>query len=132
MGSLFPERIAEQLFPVDEATRAACRWAIDSAECDVARIISPLSGENRRLISQRGLFTKLIRWQSLEEWIGGYFINGSSGKRSDERILLKIEIPGSEYERQNALKHLEAANINHLTLFPDLEGAARFSNEKIG
>jgi hypothetical protein len=128
-GSFLPERIAERLFPADDRIRHACTWAIDSAECDVARIISPLSGENRRLISQRGMFTKLALWMPLEQWVGEHF-SGEPGKHaSDERILLKIEIP--EPEQQNALRHLEAANINHLSLFPDVEGAALYSNVKI-
>jgi hypothetical protein len=131
MGHFLPERIAEQLFPADAEIRAKCRWAFDCAECDVAQIISPLSGENRRLISQRGLFTKMSRWQPLEDWVAEYFSEPPGGKHCDnERILLKVEIP--ESEREIALQHLDAANINHLTLFPDLEGAARYSNGKIG
>jgi hypothetical protein len=129
-GDFFPERIAELLFSCDEEIRAACRGAIDSAETDVARIVSPLSGENRRLIGQRGLFTKLGLWMALEEWVGQYFSGKAPKHRTDERVLLKIEIP--ESEQQTALNHLEAANINYLSLFPDLEGAARYSNGKIG
>lgn len=104
-GVFFPERIAERLFPADDALRAACRWAIDSAEYRVARIISPFSGENSRLVRQRGLFTKLSLWQPLEDWIRDYFSDGSGGKhRSNERILLKIVIP--ECERPHALSYL--------------------------
>jgi hypothetical protein len=129
-GSFLPERIAELLFPADDRIRNACRFAVDSAEYDAARIISPLSGENRRLISQRGIFTKLALWMPVEEWVGEHFSGGSGKYASDERILLKIEIP--ETERQNALRQLEAANINHLSLFPDLEAPHSTRTERFG
>jgi hypothetical protein len=44
-------------------------------------------------------------------------------------VLLKIDLPNDK--RSEVLLSLDAANINYLSLFPDLEGAARFSNVKI-
>ncbi len=122
-GQGFPERIVEQLFPVEPATYNDCHVAIEEAELSVPRVIVPLSGENQRLVSQRGLFTKSHPTESLEQWVKKRF------KGQNEAILLKINIAKSE--RDDALRWLDAANINFLSLFPDLYGAARFANSRL-
>lgn len=123
------ERIAERLFPADPDTFCKCKEAVDAAEIRVPRVISPLSGENRRLVSQRGLFTK--HYCPLEESITELFAEDrTTGKYfGDEAILLKINIPNSQRDR--ALRWLDAANINFLSLFPDLQGASLFANTRL-
>jgi len=122
-GQGFPESIVEQLYPVESATYNDCHVAIEQAEVSVPRVIVPLSGENQRLVSQRGLFTKSHPTESLEQWVKKRF------KGQNEAILLKINIAKSQ--RDEALRWLDAANINFLSLFPDLYGAARFANSRL-
>jgi hypothetical protein len=125
------ERIVERLIPADLQRFSMVTEAMDAAEHEVPRIISPLSGENPRLVNQRGLFTKFTGSVSLEQWVRGYdFGEGNGGPNSlDQEVLLKINIPGEQCE--SALEWLDAANINYLSLFPDIEGAARFANTRL-
>ena len=44
----------------------------------------------------------------------------------DQAILIRIHIPNRD--RSACLKMLNKMNINRLTLFPDLDGAARYIN----
>ena len=132
-GFSLAEQIAEQLFPADLPTYAQCREAVLATELEVPRVIAPLSGENRRLVNQRGLFTKLAKPLALDDWVKRFFsvttgVDSSHGL-SDEQILLKIDLPNGR--RLEALKWLDAANINYLSLFPDLYGATQFSNTRI-
>jgi hypothetical protein len=130
-GFSLAERIAERLFPADLKIYSMCREAVHATELEVPRIISPLSGENQRLVNQRGLFTKLTKPIPLEDWVAGFF-NEEPMKGtycSDEAILIKVELPNEE--RSEALRWLDAVNVNYLSLFPDLYGAAQFSNARI-
>ena len=43
-------------------------------------------------------------------------------------VLLKIRFETCEKQRVQILKHLNRMNINHATLFPDIEGAVKFAN----
>jgi hypothetical protein len=122
-GQGFPERVVERLYPVDSDTYSECRLAVEGAELEVPRIISPLSGENKRLVNQRGLFTKYGVQEPLEEWVKRH----CAGK--NEPVLLKVNLP--ESDRDEALSLLDAANINYLSLFPDIYGAAHYANSKI-
>ncbi len=82
--------------------------------------IRPMSDENQRLVNQGGLFTRSPIGEDLETWINrNYADNG-------RYILMKILIP--DKDRVMCLRMLNRMNINHLTLFPDLYGASKFSN----
>lgn len=83
--------------------------------------VRPMSDENQRLITQRGLFTRAPDEMSIEEWVQTNFTGDSGGGK-----LLRIAIPSSQ--RETAMKSLNRMNINHLSLFPDLDGAARYCN----
>jgi hypothetical protein len=89
----------------------------------VIEFIDPMSDENQRLVSQGGLFTRAPVGISIEQWVADEF-GGSSAA-----ILLKIEIPNQD--RITCLRTLERMNINHLSLFPDLSGASRYTNLKL-
>jgi hypothetical protein len=129
-GFSMVERIAERVFPADPNMFCACKEAVDAAELVVPRVLSPLSGENRRLVNQRGLFTK--HYKPLGGSIASIF---AEDRRKDgvyccdEAILLKINIP-NEW-REECLQWLDAANINFLSLFPDLDGASLFANTRL-
>lgn len=82
--------------------------------------IRPRSNDNARLVSQAGLFTRAPLGESLDEWIDRNW-DGDEGY-----TLMRITIPNGD--RTDCLRSLNRMNINHLTLFPDLHGASKFSN----
>jgi hypothetical protein len=77
--------------------------------------------DNRRLTSQASLFTKAPTGVDIESWVRKVFKGEDTGG-----TLLKMMVPNAE--REYALKTLNRWNINHLTLFPDLFGAAMYCN----
>ena len=81
----------------------------------------PLSDENARLINQRGLFTLATDGVDIEKWVQTQF-KGEQGVK----VLMKFMIPNNE--RLHCLRSLNRMNINHLTLFPDIEGASKYCN----
>ena len=85
------------------------------------RLISPDSDANYRLISQGGLFVKLPRQTDLECYVRTHFAGESHGA-----TFTKIKIPSDC--RDDCLVSLSKMNINHGTLFPDIEGAAKHVN----
>jgi hypothetical protein len=89
----------------------------------VIEFIDPMSDENQRLVSQGGLFTRAPVGISIEQWVAEEF------RGSPATVLLKIEIPDTD--RLTCLRTLERMNINHLSLFPDLSGASRYTNLKL-
>ena len=91
----------------------------------LVKVIRPKSDENRRLISQRGLFVRSTRDDMpLEEWIMKSYQDDHWVGNSP--FLIKYLIPNQEVAV--CLEALDAMNINHATLFPDLEGAAMYCN----
>jgi hypothetical protein len=92
-------------------------------EKGLPKIVSPISGENKRLISQRGIFTKQIDGKPIENWANQF------GGDNTGNLLLKINLPYSL--KHDVLMHLDAANVNHLSIFPDLIGAAGFCNSRL-
>ena len=84
------------------------------------KIFKPLSDENPRLVSQRGLFTRGPNNLDIEEWFKTY------KKKSDYMDLMKITMPNKDI--QDALSYLNRMNLNPSTLFPDLSGASEYCN----
>ncbi|PIB16920.1 FRG domain-containing protein [Vibrio rotiferianus] len=92
---------------------------------DQFKFVDPLSDENPRLVSQSGIFTKqpLRREFNLIDWITTNF----DGVYNP--YLIKIDIPSSE--RLRILKQLKMMNVHAATLFPDLEGSAKYCNAEL-
>lgn len=86
--------------------------------------IEPLINENPRLTSQAGLFTKTVAGQDIEKWVRQEF-----SEESRNAALIKILIPHSQ--NSEALRALKWMNIHMASLFPDLEGAAKFANDQL-
>lgn len=91
-----------------------------SREDDNLYMVRPLLDENRRLVTQSGLFTYLAIGQDVESWVQEYF------KDSKAPVLIKFKIENCA--PIDCLRDLHRMNINHKSLFPDLYGAAEFSN----
>ena len=79
-----------------------------------------------RLANQSGLFTKSLGMNiEIEDWIRKRF------KGSESAIMIKMNITESTGDRHSFLRFLSRMNINHLTLFPDLDGAAKYCNMQL-
>lgn len=87
----------------------------------IVETVRPLSDDNPRLVNQAGLFTRAPDRVPLESWIAERFSN-----LANEYVMIKVTIPNRD--RALALRSLNRMNINHLTLFPDLDGASKFCN----
>ncbi|MBN2496531.1 MAG: FRG domain-containing protein [Deltaproteobacteria bacterium] len=88
---------------------------------DVLEFVRPMSDDNQRLLVQGGLFTKVARGGSIEDWVKRQF-----PKERKCAVLRKLTIPNAD--RVELLKALNRMNINHSTLFPDLIGASIYCN----
>ena len=62
---------------------------------------------------------------SIEEWIAAYF------KGKAEKVLIKIVLQERRGDRFEILRTLNRMNINHRSLFPDVEGSAKFCNMRL-
>ncbi len=97
---------------------------VDSAaRPDIMEIITPMTDENARLVSQGGLFTRGTFGVDIERWVRTYF-DGSSASGA----LVKIVVPEKKGDRVEVLRALNRMNINHRSLFPDISGSAEFCN----
>jgi hypothetical protein len=98
--------------------------AIDDTVSEPAQhlsIISPEGDSNFRLISQGALFVRLPRKTHVEGYVNAYFTGDYH-----RAIFTKIKIPNKD--RDDCLVALNKMNINHITLFPDIQGAAKHVN----
>jgi len=84
-------------------------------------IIEPNLEESYRMISQKGLFTRGPERISIEDWVNDSFIGFN-----EIPVLYKIMLPNMN--RNACLMYLNMMNINYLSLFPDLYGAAMHCN----
>jgi len=87
----------------------------------IVEIVQPLTDQNVRLVSQRGLFTRGLDGTSIGAWIRQHYAGDST-----EWHLIKFRIPNQE--RTKCLRTLNRMNINDLSLFPDLYGASKYCN----
>lgn len=86
---------------------------------------TPSTRENQRIHSQGGKLVYTHDNVSIEKWIRTH--NALRPSPWDQiPLLTKIIIPGAE--RKAILRGLNNMNINYLTLFPDLDGAAKHCN----
>lgn len=88
------------------------------------KIVNPITDENTRLINQSGLFVKVLTNQDLERMFRRKYKGNTA-----EYQMIKIRIPNKH--REIALRSLNRMNINHNTLFPDIQGASIYCNTDI-
>jgi hypothetical protein len=99
-------------------------YIVKTEEESIQFICDALCEENQRVISQNGVFTLTPNGEDIEAFIPNTVkLNGHAP------VLFKIKIPASE--RDDYLRHLESMNVHSGTLFPDLIGAAEFSNRQL-
>ncbi|TVP14407.1 FRG domain-containing protein [Shewanella sp. KCT] len=88
------------------------------------KVVKPLTDENSRLVSQRGLFTRGPNNMDLETWVQKY-----NTYKGGEMTMIKIQMPTTGI--QDCLRYLNRMNINDSTLFPDLGGASDYTNKHL-
>lgn len=98
----------------------------DIGRCEPSRPFSPSGETTPRLINQSGVFLRMPEKCNLESYIKTHFKKECTATIGDAArcILEKVIIPNKE--RLECLRHLNKMNINRMTLFPDLDGAARY------
>lgn len=90
-------------------------------------VFSPRREVSYRLNSQSGVFMRMPPGSDLESSIRGRYSSETSGSNPHPlQVLTKITIPNKE--RTECLKYLNKMNINRMSLFPDLDGAAKYIN----
>lgn len=99
---------------------------------------TPGSG-NYRAVSQAGVFLNMPYDPSNhpEKWDLESFIENEYGdetyhdeeKRHPQLYLQKFTIPNNKKDRIDCLRFLDQMNINRSTLFPDLDGIAKYVND---
>jgi len=93
------------------------------------KFVEPVSDENPRLLSQRGLFTiPMSEEVDIENTVQRCY--AADPKKGKSRIIF-VRVKILEIDRKTCLRNLNAMNINHATLFPDLIGAAEYCNVKL-
>lgn len=91
---------------------------------DLIELVDASSHENSRLLSQSGLFTRTMPHIDIQSWISEHF-----PKNYEHSTLIRYRFPDDL--RKLVLQHLNWMNINYLTLFPDISGAAMHANLKL-
>ncbi|MNQ96183.1 FRG domain protein [compost metagenome] len=89
------------------------------ADEDKIRIVEPLTHDNSRLVSQRGLFLYVPPTDSVE-------VRVEQLKDQSHVTMYKFTFP--DRIREDALAALNLRNINSASLFPDIQGSAMQSN----
>lgn len=109
-----------------KSTSIAQKQIDSAARPDILEIITPMTDENARLVSQGGLFTRGTFGVDIEKWVRTYF-----GGSSASGALVKIVVPERKGDRFEILRALNRMNINHRSLFPDISGSAEFCNMRL-
>src|SRR4051794_14370104 len=104
-------QVVDGVISVPAKLRSQCKYILDSALEDAIRLLRPRSGENKRLINQRGLFTYSYGQVAMDDWVKEQF------KSETRTVMVKVTIP--ESSSAEVLAQLYNMNINHATLFPD-------------
>lgn len=92
------------------------------------RVYSPSGPVSQRLLAQSSIFLEMPSGVDLETFIARHFAAEMERPgRTARTVLMKITMPNRG--RRECLRMLNKMNINRMTLFPDLDGAARYIND---
>lgn len=83
-------------------------------------MFSPKTFGSDRILAQRGLFSIVYNNEKFSKIIDNI---------GENEWLIKVNIDSSL--RKSILKYLDSVNVNYLSLFPDIMGAARYTNYKL-
>lgn len=85
----------------------------------IVKLFIPMTHENKRLVSQGGVFLRVPIGTDIESWV-------TKGSDIEWVTLYKINFPDSI--RDEVIKYLDNVNINYNSLFPDLNGSSQHCN----
>ena len=105
------------------STAAIKTTATDKNAVPGVRLSSSESDANYRLISQTALLIRMPRKTSLEGYVASHFAGDTHDAAT---AFTKIKVPNTD--RDGCLVALNKMNINRMTLFPDIDGAAKHVN----
>jgi hypothetical protein len=111
--------------------RDLVRWGVADTEKGPVKerfveFVDDMSDENPRLVSQGGQFTISLDGEDIKKRVQSCY---NWNPKEDRIILMEIKIPNKN--REEFLKSLNQMNISHLSLFPDLYGAAKSCNARL-
>jgi hypothetical protein len=86
----------------------------------------PMSSDYPRLINQRGLFTITKNGEDIISLVERKWQEAKKVKPAP--WLIKIRIRNDYENREAFLRGLNSMGINHMSIYPDIHGAAKFSN----
>ena len=110
--------------PPETAMQRLCEIKLGQLDQKTLKIYHPSSNENKRIHAQGGLHIYSNEDVSIETWVRRNY--ALIPLYRDAVILTKLLIPN--HERCAILSGLNNMNINYLTIYPDMEGAARHCN----
>jgi hypothetical protein len=127
------------LSPEKSETGYRALWALNTGDFDrinasykkkysksgkyTVELVEPNIDENNRLVSQRGLFTKLDVTNDIEKWVT------KASSAGNWITLYKFIFP--DHLRERVLLYLNLMNINYSSLFPDLLGSSQHVNVQL-
>lgn len=82
--------------------------------------------ENARFLAQSGVLTKALKGEDVKKIVQQCY---HKTNHRDRIILVEISIGDSE--REECLRDLNKMNINHASMFPDIDGSAIFCNLRL-
>jgi len=91
----------------------------------------PMSSEHPRLVNQSGLFTITRNGRTIESILeehGDICHMAKYGAERSNPWLIKIQIEDTADNREHFLHGLNAMDINPMSLYPEIQGAAQFCN----
>jgi hypothetical protein len=127
----------------EKSNKYRCLYVLDKKfveqekDMDSVQIFEPRMDDHGRLVSQDGVFTISEYNTTIEGEILEYVSNQATFEFLEEedqaeemaQYICKIYIPNNG--REECLKFLRKMNVHHASLFPDLIGASKHSNQLI-
>lgn len=110
------------------ALSSSCITEHGSSDAPAPSPYSPKGETSSRVGNQGGVFLYMPPRTDLESYVRGAFSSETTTLTNPDprAILQKFIIPNDD--RINCLKLLNKMNVNRMSLFPDLDGAARYIN----
>ncbi len=82
--------------------------------------------ENARFLAQSGVLTKALKGEDVKKIVQLCY---HETNHRDRIVLVEISI--GDGEREECLRDLNKMNINHASMFPDIDGSAIFCNLRL-
>ncbi|MEW6238791.1 MAG: FRG domain-containing protein [Candidatus Omnitrophota bacterium] len=90
------------------------------------RLFLPTKETSYRLLNQCGVFLKMPPGSDLESYIENNWECNQATVEILQKIIISTKYPNKD--RIECLKYLNKMNINRMSLFPDIDGAASYIN----